>query len=630
MKRTFLTFLSILCFFFAQAQDIYLRGAFTATPWDASLLTQTRGLANTYTLNTLSGTQEFKFGTSDWTTNWGANATVGVALTIAPNIASTWYAGGGNASVSFVAGRFYTFNLVKSTNIACVLQTAAQPVSITTVSQTPLANAVNGNTAVTVNITTSGALGADENVYVRYSTNGFTSSSLVKATMTGATGVATIPGVPTSNVVQYYVYTSPLTIATIATAVANFTEKAHDVFALKTNGSSSSPYFYMSGIFTNTSASPGAGAAATSYASNAYGVMACQAFSDYANRQAYIYPKSVLSPFTNGTYINAITFFREFGLGAAFAPGQSAFRLYLANTTADNWGAATTIDFATITALGAKVWDGDPAANVGTGSTGNVTFSTQPFLYTGNNLLVMVEYGQTASATSNTIRWFMQSKTEVPQYTDNQTIQTSNNSQYNYTYLSAASPVSSNHPAVMFGGLLPVIPIELVRFDGKKDKQSNLLTWQTATERGVKEFALERSADGKSFAHIGIVKAAGNSTSLLSYNFSDNTPLPVSYYRLRTIDFDGKEEISKVISIQDSKNGKETFVVYPNPTTGLVSIESEGPLSKLVVFNTLGQVVKSVQNINSLKTTLDLSDLDGSIYFIKINVVETRRVMMQH
>ena len=93
---------------------------------------------------------------------------------------------------------------------------------------------------------------------------------------------------------------------------------------------------------------------------------------------------------------------------------------------------------------------------------------------------------------------------------------------------------------------------------------------------------------------------------------------------------DGKEEISKVIAIQEGKSDKETFAVYPNPTTGLIAIESEGPLSKLVVFNTLGQVVKSVQNINSLKTMLDLSDLEGGVYFIKINDVETRRVLMQH
>ncbi len=106
-------------------------------------------------------------------------------------------------------------------------------------------------------------------------------------------------------------------------------------------------------------------------------------------------------------------------------------------------------------------------------------------------------------------------------------------------------------------GTTSVIPVELVNFKAKYTNNSNTLTWQTASERNAQQFDIQRSADGVSnWTNIGSVKAQGNSQALLNYQFADETPLRLSYYRLRTLDLDGKAQVSKTVSINRQATGK--------------------------------------------------------------------------
>ncbi len=106
-------------------------------------------------------------------------------------------------------------------------------------------------------------------------------------------------------------------------------------------------------------------------------------------------------------------------------------------------------------------------------------------------------------------------------------------------------------------GETSVIPVELVNFKAKYTNNSNTLTWQTASERNAQQFDIQRSSDGVSnWMNIGTVKANGNSQALLNYQFADETPLQLSYYRLRTLDVDGKAQVSKTVSINRKANGK--------------------------------------------------------------------------
>ncbi len=87
-----------------------------------------------------------------------------------------------------------------------VLRTAAPPVSITRSGQTP--EVPTASQPVVVNIALSHFKSPEEHVYVRWSTDTFVTSHIVRATGSGVSYSATIPGQPSGTAVQYSLLTS--------------------------------------------------------------------------------------------------------------------------------------------------------------------------------------------------------------------------------------------------------------------------------------------------------------------------------------------------------------------------------------------------------------------------------------
>lgn len=123
------------------------------------------------------------------------------------------------------------------------------------------------------------------------------------------------------------------------------------------------------------------------------------------------------------------------------------------------------------------------------------------------------------------------------------------------------------------GATVPLpLPIELVKFSAelKYDKTIEI-NWTTTSETNNDYFSILRSANGRSFETILTTNGAGNSNYSINYSVIDYNPLPgISYYRLKQVDFDGKFELSDIISIDNSTNNivdNGVIDVYPNPVS---------------------------------------------------------------
>lgn len=169
-----------------------------------------------------------------------------------PNTPAALYnSGNGGASGNLspvTSGRYYTFNVQNiftptGSPYICVLETETFPVSLQTVTQNPAGNAVGENDPVTVTINTSSA--PVENVFVRYTTDNFTSTSIVQASFAGMTGTAVIPAFPFGTSVKYYVYSSPKSKAVIDAEAALYGEVVHDMSTLDWNTNISQNYSYV-------------------------------------------------------------------------------------------------------------------------------------------------------------------------------------------------------------------------------------------------------------------------------------------------------------------------------------------------------------------------------------------------
>jgi hypothetical protein len=164
-----------------------------------------------------------------------------------------------------------------------------------------------------------------------------------------------------------------------------------------------------------------------------------------------------------------------------------------------------------------------------------------------------------------------------------------------------------------------VLPIELLSFTGTQTGNDNLLTWRTESELNNSHFDIERSTDGTTFRSIGQVKGDNKPSS---YEFVDNQPFALTYYRLRQIDFDGTETLSKIVSVK-RKDAINRVSIYPNPVSNTLTVEHAAGLSRadseegdFQILNLLGQQVLT----GKTGQQLDVSALPQGTYILKVGV----------
>lgn len=159
------------------------------------------------------------------------------------------------------------------------------------------------------------------------------------------------------------------------------------------------------------------------------------------------------------------------------------------------------------------------------------------------------------------------------------------------------------------------LPVELTRFAATSKGQSVNVEWATASEKNNDRFEIQRSATGEAFETVGTVKGQGNTSSAHNYAFVDSRPLAgLSYYRLRQVDTDGTTAFSPVATVQLAP--RADAAVYPNPTTGQVTLSVASYGAAYRILNPMGQVV--LQGAVPANGRLDTSALPKGAYLLEL------------
>ena len=172
------------------------------------------------------------------------------------------------------------------------------------------------------------------------------------------------------------------------------------------------------------------------------------------------------------------------------------------------------------------------------------------------------------------------------------------------------------------------LPIKLLSFSAVLNKNNVNLNWTTAEEINVNHFVIEKSLDGKNFSETGAVSANGNTTDEMHYNFTDNVntgEADVIYYRLRSVDMDGKSEYSstRMIRMNEGSGNKISILTYPNPVTNelRITIPANWQNKKVSyeLFNANGQATKKTQTTASSQTeTINVSNIASGFYIVRV------------
>lgn len=148
------------------------------------------------------------------------------------------------------------------------------------------------------------------------------------------------------------------------------------------------------------------------------------------------------------------------------------------------------------------------------------------------------------------------------------------------------------------------------------------VTWKTTNEVNTDKFELLRKGDEGNFVVIN-TQAAYNTAGEHQYGFTDRVPLSGnSYYQLKQYDKDGQTTTSE-IRIVNLPAIAAQFRAYPNPTSGLITVEhatvkNTGTLS---VYDTQGQQKSSLRlSKGQTDTNINLAHLANGFYIIKVDI----------
>lgn len=175
---------------------------------------------------------------------------------------------------------------------------------------------------------------------------------------------------------------------------------------------------------------------------------------------------------------------------------------------------------------------------------------------------------------------------------------------------------------LLTGGTLP---LQLLKFTASLSlRQTVNLQWVTASEKGVKDFVIEKSADNINYKDIATVPAVNNGEYTQTYNYEDKYPVQgINYYRLRITGLDGAVNYSVIASVK--LNDSKPPSLSPNPAANTLYITQGSETIKFVnLYDISGRLAYRISNTaatNIIK--VPVNNLANGTYIVEMRTATT-------
>ena len=150
--------------------------------------------------------------------------------------------------------------------------------------------------------------------------------------------------------------------------------------------------------------------------------------------------------------------------------------------------------------------------------------------------------------------------------------------------------------------------------------------WKVDNQTNIKEYEIEKSADGNNFSNVATIQANSNATT--SYSWTDVNPVAgYNYYRVKSVDINGKTSYTQIVKVQPDGTLNRDITVFPNPiVNGTINLQltnqPEG-VYHVRVINQLGQAVlykQVIHNEGSSSEAIQLSsNLAHGVYQVEVS-----------
>ncbi len=165
--------------------------------------------------------------------------------------------------------------------------------------------------------------------------------------------------------------------------------------------------------------------------------------------------------------------------------------------------------------------------------------------------------------------------------------------------------------------LSTTLPVELLDFDVRAVGSDAEVRWSTAAEHALDHFIVERSRDMLEWEQAGSVPAAGESNLVQDYALLDPArPAGTDYYRLRSVDEDGRDRTSRVVVA--TFGATSGLLAWPQPCNGEFTLQGVEGTTVLVMDDLGREVEANLEAPPGLSTVrVRLGDARAGLYLVR-------------
>ena len=185
---------------------------------------------------------------------------------------------------------------------------------------------------------------------------------------------------------------------------------------------------------------------------------------------------------------------------------------------------------------------------------------------------------------------------------------------YDFTIANVAGSYANNRFQIVFN-LANTLPVTFNNLKAYKQDAHINVDWKVENEMNIKQYEVERSADGNSFTTLAITAPANNAGHAAAYSIQDAAPLEgYNYYRIKSTDINGKITYSNIVNVLLEHNSVPLITIYPNPIiNGTINLQlknlPEG-MYAIRLMNKAGQVLITKQIHHAAGSSSEQLQLD--------------------
>src|SRR5439155_26901973 len=145
------------------------------------------------------------------------------------------------------------------------------------------------------------------------------------------------------------------------------------------------------------------------------------------------------------------------------------------------------------------------------------------------------------------------------------TLNINGTSTYDFTVENIPGSWNPTRFRIVFNSDAGALPITFSVVKAFQQNNDIAVEWKIENEKNIKQYEVEKSADGQHFTLATTAIPKLNNSSNVNYQWLDvNAVAGNNYYRIKSIDINDEIQYSNIVKVLMG-DGKSQIIIYPNP-----------------------------------------------------------------